>query len=367
MSRDPEAPVQGFVAEGFAPVRDAFTAVVEASEGTGAAVAAWHDGRWVVDLWGGFADAARTRPWERNSLVMPYSATKPFAAVAVLRLVDRRLVELDAPVSTYWPGFVAPATVRHILDHTAGIVVLDEPLPTEALYDPARMEAALAAQPPRWEPGTALGEAALVYGHLLGAIVRRVDGRTIGAFLRDEVTGPHAIDFHVGLRPDEEARAVELTGFEAGGRFLADLETYGPLLRPAIDNPPGAVDPAVVNGSAWRRAEIAAANGHGTARGLAGLYVELARGGLLSDGVLAEMTRIQASGHDDLIGDDAAWGLGVAIDGDGFGMGGLGGSYGWWSSAGGYAFAFVTGHLGDPDRGDRIEAVLREVLGLATA
>ena len=357
------APIHGEVAPGFEAVRDVFADVIGTSPGTGAAAAAWHDGRWVVDLWGGFADGARTRPWQRDSLVMPYSATKPFAAVAALVLVDRGRIELDAPIARYWPAFRAGATVRQALDHTAGIVTLDEPLPTEALFDAARMEAAVAAQAPAWAPGTALGEAALVYGHLLGGIVRRVDGRSLGALLRDEVTGPHAIDFHVGLRADEVSRAVELTGFDPNGPFAAELDGYGPLLRHALANPPGALDPAVVNGAAWRGAEIGAVNGHGTARGLAGLYVALARGGLLSEPVLAEMARVQASGHDAVIDQDAAWGLGVAVDDDGFGMGGIGGSYGWWSRVGDYAFAFVTGHLGDGDRGDRIEAVLREVLG----
>lgn len=357
--------VHGDVAPGFEAVRAAFAEVVASSPGTGAAVAAWHDGRWVVDLWGGFADAARTRAWERDSLVMPYSATKPFAAVAVLVLVDRELIDLDAPVSRYWPGFATPATVRQLLAHTAGIVVVDEPLPTEALYDTERMESVLARQAPLFQPGTATGEAAVVYGHLLGAIVRRVDGRSIGTFLRDEVTGPHALDFHVGLRPDEAARAVDLTGLDDAA-FRDELAGYGPVMARALDNPPGSVDPNVVNGSAWRRAEIAAANGHGTARGLAGLYVVLARHGLLADAVLDEMTRVQGAGHDLVIDQDATWGLGVAVDEDGFGMGGLGGSYGWWSEVGGYAFAFVTGHLGDPDRGDRIEAALRDVLGVPT-
>lgn len=358
-------PVEGDVAPGFEVVRDAFAEVVASSPGTGAAVAAWHEGRWVLDLWGGYADAARMRPWARDSLVMPYSATKPFAAVALLVLVDRGLVDLDIPVARYWPGFEAPATVRHLLAHAAGIVVVDEPLPTEALYDTERMETALARQAPLFEPGTGLGEAAVVYGHLLGAIVRRVDGRSIGTFLRDEVTGPRALDFHVGLRPDEEARAVDLTGLDDEA-FRDELAGYGPVMARALDNPPGSVDPNVVNGSAWRQAEIAAVNGHGTARGLAGLYLALARGGLLSDGVLDAMTRLQGAGHDVVIDQDATWGLGVAVDEDGFGMGGLGGSYGWWSEVGGYAFAFVTGHLGDPDRGDRIEAALRDVLGVPT-
>ncbi len=358
-------PLDGHVSAGFDPVREVFASVVAASPGTGAAVAVWHDGEWVVDLWGGYADAARTRPWQRDSIVMPYSVTKPFAAVCVLVLVDRGLVDLDSPLSTYWPGFTAGASVRQVLAHQAGVVALDEDLPAEALYDARRMREALERQPPLWEPGTAHGEAALVYGHLLGEVVRSVDGRTIGTFLREEICEPRGLDFHVGLLPGELDRVVDLTGYDVD--FRRAWEEYGPLMHRALGNPPGALDPAVVNSEAWRRAEIAAVNGHGTARAVAGLYVELTRGDLLSPSLLGEMTRPHAVGVDRVLGSEASWGLGVGVDPDGFGMGGVGGSYGWWCDPGEYAFAFHTGWIGDPGRGDRIEETVRSVLGLPPA
>jgi CubicO group peptidase (beta-lactamase class C family) len=357
-----DLPLSGTVLAGFEPVRDAFAEVLASQPGTGAAVAAWHDGAWVVDLWGGYADAAHTVPWRSDSLVMPYSVTKPFAAVCALLLVDRGLVDLDAPLSTYWPGFTAPATVRQVLAHQAGVVLLDEDLPAEALLDHDRMCRALTAQKPLWEPGTAHGEAALVYGHLVGELVRRVDGRTLGAFLREEVCAPHGLDFHVGLGPGELARAVELTGYDE--EFRRRGSEYGPVFHRALGNPPGALDPAVVNSTAWRRAEIAAVNGHGTARSVAGLYVALTRRGLLSEPLLQEAVRPHAQGVDQVLGQEASWGLGFGVDPDGYGMGGVGGSFGWWSEAGGYAFAFLTGHIGDHGRGDRLENALREVLGL---
>jgi CubicO group peptidase (beta-lactamase class C family) len=355
-------PLDGHVAPGYEPVREVFADVVAGSRGTGAAVAVWHAGAWVVDLWGGFADAGRSRPWTRGSIVMPYSVTKPFAAVCVLVLADRGLVDLDSPVSAYWPGFTADATVRQVLAHQAGVVVLDDDLPTEALYDDRRMCEVLAAQAPTWEPGTAHGEAALVYGHLLGELVRRVDGRSLGTFLREEVCGPRGLDFHVGLGDAELGRAVDLTGYDAD--FRRAWDGYGPLMHRALGNPPGALDPAVVCSEAWRRAEIGAVNGHGTARAVAGLYVELVHGGLLSPALLGEMTRPHAVGPDRVLGSKASWGLGVGVDPDGFGMGGVGGSYGWWCTSGEYAFAFLTGWIGDPDRGDRVEEPVREALGL---
>lgn len=361
---DVERPfIDGVVDPRFATVRTAFGDVLAAQPGTGAALAVWHDGAWVVDLWGGHADAARTRPWARDSLVMPYSVTKPFAATCVLALVDRGRIDLDQPVARYWPGFSAPATVRHLLAHQAGVVALDDDLPTEALYDQGRMAAALGRQAPAWTPGEGLGEAALLYGHLLGELVRRVDGRSLGAFLREEVCEPHDLDFHIGLTTRDLGRTVELTGYDEAFRRSLDAD-YGPLFRRAADNPPGALDPAVVNSEAWRRAEIGAVNGHGTARAVAGFYVALSQGRILSDDLLREATAAQAHGIDRVIGGEATWGLGFGVDDDGFGMGGLGGSLGWWSRVGGYAIAFLTGYIGDHARSERLENAVRDVLWL---
>ena len=357
--------VRGVVEPGFETVRDVLAEVVSASPGTGSAVAVWHDGRWVVDLWGGWADAARTRAWDRDSLVMPYSVTKPFTAVCVLRLVDAGLLELDAPMSTYWPELRAPATLRQVLAHTAGVALLEAPAPTEAFYDWDAMCGLVAEQEPLWPPGQGVGESALLYGHLLGELVRRTDGRSVGRFLRDEVCGPHGLDFHVGLGEGELPRAVDLTGFDE--TFLRGTSSGDRLMGPALANPPGALDPEVVNGEPWRRAEVPAVNGHGTARSVAGLYVALRHDGLLSDATLGEMLTPTGVGFDRVVGTQVSWGLGVGLDQDGWGMGGTGGSFGWWSEAGGYALGFVTGHVADHDRGDRVENAVREVLGLAPA
>jgi CubicO group peptidase (beta-lactamase class C family) len=318
----------------------------------GAAVAAWQDGRWLVDLWGGPG-------WSRDSIVMPYSVTKPFAAVCALRLVERGVLELDAPVQRYWPEFTAPATVRHVLSHQAGIVALDTPVPTETFYDWGRMCALLAAQEPAWEPGTAHGESALFYGHLVGELVRRTDGRSLGRFLAEEVCGPSGLDFHIGLGPAEQARAVDLTGLTPEYR-AAKLDGKPELYRRAITNPPGGQDPAVVNSAAWRAAEIPAINGHGTARAVAGFYTALPK--LLPPGLLAETTTAQCSGQDRVFGSHSAWGLGVFVEDDDYGMGGLGGNYGGASAD--YTFSFLTAHAGDSDRATDLENTLRAALGL---
>ncbi len=361
--RSTGAVVSGTVNPGFAPVREALAEVLDEQAGTGAAVAAWYDGAWAVDLWGGWANAARSRSWAEDSIVQPYSVSKPFTALCALLLVDRGRLDLDAPVQRYWPEFRAPATVRHVLSHQAGVVALDDPAPTEAFYDWDGLCSLLARQEPAWEPGTAHGEAALFYGHLVGELVRRVDGRSPGRFLHEEVCGPLGLDFAVGLDADNRARAVELTGLDDAFR-RATAAGKPELYRRAIDNPPGARDAKVVNSPAWRAAEIPAINGHGSARGTAGLYAALLRGELLSPGLLAEASSAQCSGRDEVFGHENAWGLGFAVDDEGFGMGGTGGSFAWASTRSGYAFGFVTGTMGDGSAGTRVENAFRSCLGL---
>ena len=230
--------IGGYVQPGFEPVREAFASVLAAQAGTGAAAAAWRDGEWVVDLWGGPASADGGRRWQADSLAQAYSVVKPFAAVCALLLADRGQVDLGAPMQRYWPQFRAAADVRQVLSHQAGVVALAEPAPTEAFYDWDWLCRLLAAQEPAWEPGTAHGESALFYGHLVGEVVRRVDGRGLGRFLREEVCGPLGLDYFVGLTPAEQRRAVELTGLAEyfGPERLAgmpDLYRRATTIRPA--------------------------------------------------------------------------------------------------------------------------------------
>ena len=349
---------KGTVEPGFETVREAFADVLAEQRGTGAALAVWHDGRWIVDLWGGAASADGTRPWQRNSIVQPYSVSKPFAAMCALVLIDRGLLDLDAPVQRYWPEFTAPATARHVLSHQAGVVALSAPARTDLFYDWGALCALLAAQRPEWPPGTAHGESALFYGHLVGEIVRRIDGRGIGRFLRDEVCRPAGLDFIVGLTPEDQSRAVDLTCLEA-------IESHpGDLYARATNNPPGTRDAAVVNGAAWRAAEVPAVNGHGTARGIAGLYAALLGGQLLSPGAVSRSRVGAVRGRRPGVRARERLGLGFAVDAEGFGMGGSGGSYGGACTRGGYAIAFVTGTMGTHARGERVENALRSRLGL---
>jgi CubicO group peptidase (beta-lactamase class C family) len=286
------------------------------------------------------------------------------AAFCVLVLADRGVLALDDPVARWWPEFghagKERVTVRQALSHQAGLLALRAPQPPEALLDWERICHLLAAESPWWEPGTAHGEHALFYGHICGELVRRCDGRSLGGFWRDEIAAPWSLDFHIGLGADELARAVDLEGELAAG----DDEVH----RLALTNPPGLLDLAVVNGESWRTAEIPAVNGHGTAAAVARFYAGLLAGGEL-DGVrlvsletVAAMTRGELTARDVLLGARITWGLGVWVDHDGFGMGGLGGSLGMADPELGLAEAYVTRHLAGHDRAEAMDAALRSGL-----
>jgi CubicO group peptidase (beta-lactamase class C family) len=355
--------VQGSADPKFGPVRGALAEVLAAQPGTGAAIAAWYDGRRVIDLWGGYADEGRHRPWQADSIVMPYSVSKPFAAVCALRLAEAGRLHLDASMRQYWPELQARTSVREMLSHQSGLVALTEPAPTEVFYDWDRLCGLLAAQQPAWEPGTAHGESPLFYGHLVGELVRRVDGRSLGQFLREEICGPAGLDFHFGLDTAQQARTVDVTGL--GPDFQAANAAGRPeLYQQAVANPPGTLDGEVINSAAWRAAEVPAINGHGTARAVADFYYALTAGQVLGPGMLAEAVTPQATGPDQVFGHDNSWGLGFAIEDDGYGMGGLGGSYGGACTDGGYTIGFVTGSAGDHDRLIVLENILRDCIGL---
>lgn len=355
--------VRGTTDPAYVAVRAVFAEILGRQTGTGAAFAVWRRGELVVDVWGGWADAARTSPFQRDTLVMPYSVAKPFAAACVLRLVDRGLVGLDDDVRGYWPELGTEMSVRQVLCHQSGLVFLDEPAPTELFFDWDGLCDRLARQQPAWTPGTAHGESALFYGHPLGQIVRSVDGRTLGTFLREEICAPLGLDFHVGLPVSQHDRVVEMTGF--ADAFGESAEGLSPAMERALGNPPGALDGSVVNSADWRRAEIPAVNGHGTARSVAQFYGALVSGDVLTPDLLAEATSSVTMGIDRVLGSENAWGLGFAVDPDeGFGMGGVGGQLGWWSTSGEYAVGYVTGSLGGYDPVDALESAVRDVLGL---
>lgn len=275
----------------FADVRERFERNFLEGGEVGAGVAVYLDGVPVVDLWGGFADAGRTRAWTRDTIVNTFSTTKGMTAICANRLVEEGRLDLDAPVARYWPEFgrhgKESIPVRWLLCHRAGVPGVSRSLPPAARYDWDAMAGALADEKPWWEPGTRHGYHALTFGYLVGEVVRRVDGRTLGRYFREELAEPLGLDFMIGFGPEHDARCAEMIPAppspEGAPSPMAALRDDPNSLAARVfgRQPPGA---ASVNTRAWRAAEIPAANGHGTARALARVYGALARGGDL-DGV----------------------------------------------------------------------------------
>ncbi|WP_433545567.1 serine hydrolase domain-containing protein [Streptomyces sp. CA-294286] len=279
--------VEGRCDERFAAVREAFEENFRQREELGAAVTLRVGGEVVVDLWGGWADPRHERPWERDTLVNVWSTTKGATALCAHMLADRGALDLDAPVAAYWPEFAAAGKekvlVRDLLSHRAGLAGLRVPHSVQELYDWDLSCERLAATEPWWEPGSKSGYHALTYGFLVGEVVRRVSGMRPAEFLEREVTVPLGIDFTIGLPEKEAGRTAELvhvpvTSSSEQAALFAQLE---PVALAALTNPGTGAREG--NSPEWRAAEIPAANGHGTARGVAALYEVFARQGRSGD------------------------------------------------------------------------------------
>jgi CubicO group peptidase (beta-lactamase class C family) len=320
--------VHGICDVRFARVRDVLSENFDTHGEVGASLAVMVDGRMVVDLWAGHADAARTRPWERDTIVNCWSTTKGIVATSAHRLVDEGKLDLDAPVTKYWPEFAqagkAGIPVRYLLSHQAGLPAIRKPLPLGSAFDWDMMTTALAAEQPWWEPGTKHGYHAFTYGWLVGEVMRRVTGQSVGTYFRKEIAEPLGLDFHIGLGAEHDARTAEIISPElpqpGETNLVIDmLKDPDSLPFKVLANPPDLFQPGVVNTREWRAAEIPAANGHGNARAIARLYGALARGGeldgvcVLSPEAIERGTVEQASGKDEVLGLNLRTALGFVL------------------------------------------------------
>lgn len=313
-------PVQGHCAERFEPLRQCFEALFERDEDLGASLALTIDGEFVADLWGGHADEARTRPWQRDTLTHVWSTTKTMVTLCALVLADRGELDLDAPVARYWPEFAAAGKggvlVRHLLGHTSGVSGWAQPVSAADLCDWERSTALLAAQAPWWTPGTASGYHALNYGHLVGEVVRRISGLKPGAFLERHIAGPLRADFHIGLPASEADRVARVVPPPPLPIDLATLDPHGPMFRTLANPLP---DATVSFTRAWCEADIGAANGHGHARSVARIQSAVACGGavdgvrLLSPRTIERIFEPQADGTDLVLGLPMRMGLGYGL------------------------------------------------------
>lgn len=384
--------VDGVCDPAFAELEAAFRENFQLRDEVGAAVCVRIDGKTVVDLWGGHCDAARTRPWRRDTLVNAYSVGKGLTAMLALSLVERGELDLDERIVTRWPEYgvegKAGTTLRMMLSHRAGQPGVRKRLAEDAMLSWPTMTAALAEQAPFWEPGTSHGYHVNSFGFLVGEpIVRRL-GMPFSQALRTRLTGPSNADFHIGLPIREHGRVAELVqstpkpGDAGADQAMDHLGTGNTetdeMLRAAYVNPSGLSGFGWVNRADWRIASIPSTNGHGTARAVAALYDlflnrDPAQGGWVGPGLRCEAIRTQSDGVDRVLGKPSRFGLGFQLSQPsrliggtttGFGHFGYGGTLGFADPESGIAFGYLMNRPGARWHTPRTNALI-DALGRA--
>jgi CubicO group peptidase (beta-lactamase class C family) len=311
----------GFAEDRFAPVKAAFESNFDGVQENGASFCMTLEGKSVVDIWAGYADDARTKPWQKDTIVNVYSTTKTMTALTALYLADKGALDFTAPVARYWPEFAAngkaDVTVAHLMSHSAGLSGWKEPLVREDLYDWEKATSLLAAQAPYWKPGTAPGYHAMTQGYLVGEVIRRVAGETVGNLFRKEIAVPLGADFHIGLPSTEDHRVGELTPPPPGGTL--GQGTTDELVANMANNPQ--INPLDTRTRAWRGAEIPAAGGTGNARSVAAVQSLMANGGfangkqILSEAGVRKALELQIEGTDRILGIPVRYGMGFGLSG----------------------------------------------------
>lgn len=361
--------IHGEVSPGFEPVRDVFAGNFVDGLELGASLGVYVEGRPVVDLWGGIADETSGRPWTEDTVAVTFSSTKGMTAACANMCIDRGLLDVDAPVTTYWPEFGQAGKdaipVRWLLTHEAGVVAVDEPIGTDdiAAWDP--VIAKLERQAPAFEPGSATGYHASTYGWLVGEIVRRVSGRSVGRFFADEVAAPLGLDAYIGTPQAELGRLARLQ--QAWSEDAKPAPNATPTLMARVFANPGVIDPDDVrNVTAERPAGGGVTNGRNLARMYAALIGEVDSIQLLSRQQLDRARTCLVAGIDVVLGRPVARGLGFMVHHDeapisgpgSFGHAGAGGSFGMAHPERRLAIGYVMNRMGtDPDpRFDRLLA-----------
>jgi CubicO group peptidase (beta-lactamase class C family) len=314
------ADVEGTCDPRFDGVRRALAGQLDRGDDVGASVAVFLHGEPVVDIWGGYVDEAHSAPWQSDTITNVWSTTKTMTFITALMLHDRGELDFGAPVAKYWPEFAAAGKegveVRHLMGHTAGLSGWDTPLVAEDLADWEKCTTALAAQAPWWEPGSASGYHAVTQGYLIGEVVRRITGESIGNWFAREVAKPLEADFHIGLPESEDHRVSQV--IPPPPIDAADLGSELPeFLIKTFLNPP--VDASMAHSAWWRRAEIPAANGQGNARSVATIQSIIAGRGeargvrLFSEKTADVIFEVQADGVDKCLGVPLRFGMGYGL------------------------------------------------------
>jgi CubicO group peptidase (beta-lactamase class C family) len=312
--------VQGRADARFDKVADALGEELASGNEVGAAIAVDIDGEVLLDIWGGYADAAKTVPWGEDTIVNVWSSTKTVTSLVGLMLADRGLLDLDAPVARYWPEFAAngkrDVLVRHLMSYTSGVAGWQEPMTTDDLFDWEKCTSLLAAQAPWWEPGTASGYHALNYGFLIGELVRRTADTTLKDFVESEIAGPLDADFQIGAKPEDTGRIAQLIPPPRFDIPFDQLPEDNPM-RKTLANP--APEAEIAHTNAWREADLGAVNGHANARSLARMLSPVSLGGkvngveLLSPTTLERIFDVQSHGPDLVLAAPLEMGIGYGI------------------------------------------------------
>jgi CubicO group peptidase (beta-lactamase class C family) len=319
-----DPPILGESDTRFEVLREEFRRQLASGEELGASIAVVEHGKPVVDLWGGYLDESRIGPWRRDTITNVWSITKTVCALAALMLVDRGELDLDAPVAKYWPEFAQNGKqdilVKQVMSHTSGVSGWQAPFGLSDLYDNERAVSVLAAQPPWWTPGTASGYHLLNYGHLVGELIRRISGKSLGHFVRDEITTPLGADFAIGLAPSEFPRISNVVPPPPAHLPLDKLPPDSPAV---LTYTAPILNAAETFTDAWRTAEIGGANGHGNARSVARIQSVVTNGGevdgirLLSPETIDRIFEQQSDNVDLVLFTPLRFGIGYSLPSDG--------------------------------------------------
>ena len=365
--------IHGIVDPKFAKVKEAFASSFADGLEHGAAVALMIDGRLVVDLWGGHADKAKTKPWARETIANVWSTTKGVMALGVAMMVERGKLAYDMPIANVWPEFATGGKERialnDVMSHTSGLNGVNVPISEEELCAWTPYVNALAAMKPNWQPGEHCAYHALTYGHLTGEPLRRVAGKSVGQFVADEIAGPLDVEFFVGVPERHDHRAAEMIEGAACNDWLKQVLSSS--FPQSCKNPtPVATSP---NGRAWRAAEIPGGNGHCDARSLATIYGDICgrNSKLITAAALKEASGVRFRGQDESFASPTVWGAGFRLEDDEYGAraskqtighGGWGGTMAFGDPDARLGFAYVTNNMlgfetRDPRRERLVEAV----------
>lgn len=361
-------PVSGTCDPKFSAIEDAFRRNMQdgdpvCGDELGACVSVVVDGEMVVDLWGGYSDAARTQSWARDTTTCMMSVTKACAAIALLTLIDRGVVEMDAKVSQYWPEFNGGGkesmSVRTLISHQSGVIYADA-APAGSLWDGTSVERALEAATPEWVPGTGGAYHSFTYGPLLNGLIRRADGRDVGTYWREEIAEPFGIDYGIGLTDEQAARRaefVETPGTPSRDGIKGDAES--PLLR-GWNPMPKDED---FNSDDWVHNQFASANGHGNARAIARLYGGLSNRGviegkrLLSEELIADAISEHWDDLDRMTNRPFRFGCGFMLSCPPFPFGGQRNNFGHTGIGGAIGFGDPERHIGFSYCGNRMAPI----------